>query len=112
MKRFEAVTVDKGDYGGWVEVRDTRRGYVVLVLQDYKVAALVADELNNVRPLWFASTFEGNVFFDVRYGPYASGKAVSLREVGQVGEALAVRMAIAAMEMDMHITLARYVAKA
>lgn len=111
MKRFEAVTVDKGDHGGWVEVRDTRRGYCVLVLQDFEVAALVAKELNSIKPVWFASTFQGHVFFDVRCGPYAAAKALSLREIGQVGVKWAVGMTVSSMEIDIHRTLARYAAK-
>lgn len=111
MSRFKAVTVDKADFGGWVEVRDTRRGWCVCVLQDYKLAEHVAAELNNVRPKWFASTHEGNVFFDVRMGPYAGARMLSVKEAKEMGAAWAVGMTVNRLEIDMYVTLARYAAR-
>ncbi|WP_288937000.1 hypothetical protein [uncultured Sphingomonas sp.] len=111
MKRFEAVTADKGDFGGWVEVRDTLRGAVVLVSQDFERAKAAADLCNAARPVWYASTYEGNVYFDVRCGPYAAARVMRVRAVEDMGARWAVGMTVARLDLELYQSLARMAAQ-
>jgi hypothetical protein len=111
MKRFEAVTVDKGDFGGWVEVRDTLRGAVVLVCQDFEKAKAAADLCNAARPVWYASTFEGSVYFDVRCGPYAGARVMRVAEVRDMGAKWAVGMTVGRLDLAMYQCIAKAVSQ-
>lgn len=111
MKRFEATPVDKGDFGGWVEVRDTLRGAVVLVCQDFEKAAAAVTVCNAARPTWYASTYEGNVYFDVRCGPYAAARVMRVRAVEDMGARWAVGMTVARLDLELYQSLARMAAQ-
>lgn len=100
MKRFSQYIVN----GRWI-VRDRVRGRTVYDTPSRDKARAVVAALNDLRPVFFASTWQERVYIDVRAGRYASAITVALIP-GRIPIGDLVLDAMLSLEREMIATLA------